>query len=384
MKTHMEDKERENQHPLPSPIPSDGNMTDLFCVIGQLGNGGTERQLFLFLQSLDRTRFRPRVIVSGKEGGIWENRIRQLNVNIDFLGTGLPILKLAKFYLLVRKYRPAVIFSWSFFTNGFWLASGPSVRFIGSLRQSLAYSKIELNRLRFRINLSVKSLVVNSPSIIEELHGESFPDQNIHLVNNIYIPVLKADRKPKEEIRRAFGIPTDAIVILGVGRDSPSKDFPFFVNVLKRVLTDDRRTHAWIIGTGGPVQKDEIRRLGLTDRFTLSGEIPDARTVMHAADIFFLSSRCEGFANVLLEATDAGCAIVSTGVNGVYDFFQDANGVEAWIVTHGNVDEAADRIGTLVKNSMMRDAFASGAKKRLTRFSREESMKTYLEVIDGK
>ena len=70
----------------------------IICLIGQLGNGGTERQLYLFLKHLDHVKFKPMVVVSSKSGGSrWEKQIREeLSVPVKFLGDLPKAAKLAK------------------------------------------------------------------------------------------------------------------------------------------------------------------------------------------------------------------------------------------------------------------------------------------------
>ena len=52
------------------------------------------------------------------------------------------------------------------------------------------------------------------------------------------------------------------------------------------------------------------------DRATVSRLLP-------VADIFFLSSKIEGFSNILLEAIDADCIILTTDVQGIRDLTAD-------------------------------------------------------------
>ncbi|MFA6294383.1 MAG: hypothetical protein WC637_21515 [Victivallales bacterium] len=84
----------------------------LICLIGQLGNGGSEKQLFLFLKYLDRSKINPVVIVSSCSGtNKWENSIKALSVPVIFLKRKSRISKLLEFRALASKLKPDMIFS---------------------------------------------------------------------------------------------------------------------------------------------------------------------------------------------------------------------------------------------------------------------------------
>jgi hypothetical protein len=112
-----------------------GGPRRIAVMIGQLGQGGSERQLYFFLAHCDRTRWAPTLYVSG-ELGPWEEPIRALGVPVVLL-TGSPLAKLRRFRAACRAERPACFFSWSSYTNGFGLALlGTGVRRIGSFRNA--------------------------------------------------------------------------------------------------------------------------------------------------------------------------------------------------------------------------------------------------------
>lgn len=356
-------------------------MTMLFCVIGQLGNGGTERQMYLFLKYLDRERFHPFVIVSGDREGIWTEQIRDLEVEMMFLDKLPSILKLAKFRYLVMKHKPDKIFSWSFFTNAFNIVRGRS-DFIGSLRQQLDYTKKEISARRVKLGLDVSRIVVNSSFLRDELLAENVPENRIHVVHNIYERIDKSDRKTRQEIRAAYGIPQDAVVIGGVGRDSPSKDFPFFVDSVEKLLKSGKQVHALIVGSAGLAQRENVKNKGIDVHFTLPGEIPDAKKILHAADIFFLSSRSEGLANVLFEAVDAGCACVSTDVGGVRDLLGSDDDQSGFIIDNGDLDGAVKTLTQLINDPDLRETMAGKAEKRLQLFDKQVSMDKYYQVLE--
>ena len=105
-------------------------------MIGQLGQGGSERQLYIFLSHCDRTRWSPVVYVSG-ELGAWEAPIRALGIPVILLH-GNPIAKMWRFRSACRRADTKCFFSWSSYTNAYGLTLiGGDVRRIGSFRNAV-------------------------------------------------------------------------------------------------------------------------------------------------------------------------------------------------------------------------------------------------------
>ena len=55
-----------------------------------------------------------------------------------------------------------------------------------------------------------------------------------------------------------------------------------------------------------------MRALGLTDRVSLPGNVPNPLRYFARADVFAMTSLFEGLGNVLIEAMMCGCSLVAT------------------------------------------------------------------------
>ena len=102
-------------------------------------------------------------------------------------------------------------------------------------------------------------------------------------------------------------------VILGIGRLAPQKDFSMLLKAFAKVAKT-RDLHLVVLGQGPEhdLLVEESRALGLADRVFFVGFVPNPQAYLRRARIFALSSRNEGFAMALIEAMEAGIAIVST------------------------------------------------------------------------
>src|ERR1044072_3699236 len=116
----------------------------LLYVVGQLGPGGLERQLYLLLQTMDRDRYRPEVVVwNYHEDETYVEPLRALNIPVHFFLCQSGFAKLNAFRRLVTRLEPEVIHSYTFYTNfaARWAALGGKVIFAGLAAGGFFYGK---------------------------------------------------------------------------------------------------------------------------------------------------------------------------------------------------------------------------------------------------
>lgn len=102
-------------------------------------------------------------------------------------------------------------------------------------------------------------------------------------------------------------------LILCVGTLKAVKDHALLVEAFAR-LPDDLHATLCILGEGelrGALEA-QVRGLGLQGRVLLPGYRADPYPYYRQADLFVLSSRHEGFGNVIVEALECGVPVVST------------------------------------------------------------------------
>ncbi len=102
-------------------------------------------------------------------------------------------------------------------------------------------------------------------------------------------------------------------VVLGVGRLAPQKDFAMLLRAFAD-LASSRDLHLIILGEGPERASLEAqaKALGVSGRVFFPGFVDDPEAYARRARVFALSSRNEGFPGALIEALEAGRAIVST------------------------------------------------------------------------
>jgi glycosyltransferase involved in cell wall biosynthesis len=136
-------------------------------------------------------------------------------------------------------------------------------------------------------------------------------------ITTLYNPTITPDfaarlREPCDHPWLAPGAPP---VVLSIGRLAHQKDFPTLIRAFARVRQDPP-ARLLIGGKGSPAQADRIyelaSELGVRDRVEVLGFVRNPLPYMARAAVFALSSRFEGFPNVLLEALACGTPVVST------------------------------------------------------------------------
>lgn len=351
-------------------------------VIGQLTQHGSERQLYMFLAACDLTRWAPVVYVSS-ELGFWEGPIRELGIPVVLL-RGNPLAKMWQFRAAAIAQNAKCFFSWSSYTNGFGLAlMGCNVRRIGSFRNALfADLPTRFRWLWSWMSLAgISTVVCNSRETKTQLAGRHGSGKEVvYVPNAVEIFAPEQVRAWREEWRARLGLRDDAVLVLGVGRLAPEKQFARFIDVIAQVCRqlpieavvagDD---HGYLSGL-----RTKTARLGLQKVIRFVGGMPDARELMCAGDIFLLTSDHEGMPNVVLEAMAAGVPCVATRVNSIGDLIE--HGVTGFVATH-NVDELVQHVVRLAGDTGLRRAFGARARAAIMLGYRQEQIAPQLWAL---
>nr|WP_315231407.1 glycosyltransferase [uncultured Albidiferax sp.] len=149
------------------------------------------------------------------------------------------------------------------------------------------------------------------------------PADKVRVVGN-GVDLGKFHALPQVESRQALGLPLDAPVLVSVGGLCERKGFHRVIACLpdlKKVFPAIR-----FLVVGGPSAEGDwtvqlhkqVADLGLQDVVHFLGALPPdkLKLPLSAANVFVLSTRNEGWANVFLEAMACGLPVVTTDVGG--------------------------------------------------------------------
>jgi len=152
--------------------------------------------------------------------------------------------------------------------------------------------------------------------------------------------------------------------ILSVGSLTEKKDHLFLLKSLKDANFD---FHLNVAGEGSlrSLLENFIKQNNMLNKITLLGNLEKEKLnqAYLKSDIFILSSKWEGFPNVLLEAMSCGLPVVSTEVSGAEDLIED--GKSGFLVPSGNKEKLAEVISKLAKDYSLREKIGKGARERV-------------------
>jgi glycosyltransferase involved in cell wall biosynthesis len=159
----------------------------------------------------------------------------------------------------------------------------------------------------------ISRAVAVSAGVAEELVSlAGLAPENVVTINNPVIGPEFLCRSQEGAEHRWFG-PGQRPVFVTAGRLVTQKDHQ---TMLKALALHRQRHDSKLIMLGtGPLEA-ELRalaaELGINDSVDFAGFRPNALPFLRQADAFLLSSRCEGFGNVIVEAMGCGTPVIST------------------------------------------------------------------------
>ena len=296
------------------PLQSDNTRA---FVLPDIRGGGAERVMLTLATELAQFGYAPHLILARAGGALMADAQRAgfsiTDLNADRLrGVAAPLRH------WLRENQPAALIPamWPLTSIAVWAARGTGVPVIttdhatlsdqyahnGALHWLALRASIRATYPRARANVSVSA---GSARDLERLGR--LPANRVKVIHN---PVTR----PDPNTGRAVWPANARHRILAVGSLRWQKDFPTLLRAF-RLLLDQGCDGELVILGDGPDRKAlsaMLQPLGLIDRVTMPGFTPDTGTYYASADLFALSSRSEGFANVIVEALSHGLPVVAT------------------------------------------------------------------------
>jgi glycosyltransferase involved in cell wall biosynthesis len=330
-------------------------------IIVGLNIGGAELMLKRLVKShQDADRFRCFVISLGAVGPVGL-QLRALGVEVHALNmrrlwdVPMSILLLVR---LLRQQRPNIIQTWMYHAD---LLGGLAARMAGyknviwGIRTTdvAAGNSRAITRVRWlcaRLSHWIPNTIVCAAAASRRAHVELgyCADRMVVVPNGFDLARLQATPAQVAELRLECGFASDAVVIGTLGRFNVVKDQYNFVRAAGLLARHHLGARFLMVGRDCDVGNDKlmdwINATGCANRFVLLGERSDAPVCLSAMDVFCLSSRTEGFPNVVGEAMVMRKACVVTDV-GDAAYLLGNCGV---VVPKENADALAEGMAKLV------------------------------------
>ena len=150
--------------------------------------------------------------------------------------------------------------------------------------------------------------------------------------------------------------------ILAVGRLTTQKGFDILIRAFSLSMSEIEDWNLIIVGDGEERKNLEklSRDLNIEQRIKFTGNKTTPEDYMSRAGIYVLSSRCEGFPNVLLEAMAMGAPVISSNCkSGPTDIITE--GHNGLIFNVDDITGLSKAIIRLVKDVNLRKAFSDNS-----------------------
>ena len=308
---------------MPTGKAGSASLAPLAFFIPGLNGGGAQRVFVTLVNTLVNMTDHPIHLVTSREGGAFADLVdeRVVRVVLGQKRVSLSVLPLARY---IRSERPAAMISTLDYSNVIFLvatmfANVPLRKVVREANVipdqfSSAWNKGASHVLRFLMRLLYRradDVIIITKDVERSLvrHRIASVDRMRRIPNPVIVNTV-AERVSKR------GAPPGGKFILAIGRLTYQKGFDVLIRAFANL--GDRDIRLVILGTG-PLEaelRSLARKNGVTERVLFPGFVQNPRDYLRAAALFVLSSRWEGFSNVLTEALATGTPIVSSDCPG--------------------------------------------------------------------
>lgn len=333
------------------------------------------------------------VYVMPKAGGPFLGELSRKVWLID-LGTASRIRSAIRLALLLRRERPeAIIASHTFGVNAAVAARSIAridTQVIGVQHNVLSevcrHGSIKMRLLMPPI---VRATYPKANALVAVSHGvakDLFVMTGIPAERIVVIPSTTITRSIEQRAAEKSGhvwLDSKATpVILAVGDLRTVKDYATLLRAFVRVRRV-RAARLIVLGEGSERGRLETltNELGLEDDVSFPGHKANPYAYMARADLLVLSSKHEGFGNVLVEAMACGCPVVSTDCpHGPREIL--ASGRHGELVPVGDSFKMAEAIHSSLDNSESAWTRRRRLRERAAEFSVDAAATKYLHLIN--
>lgn len=328
-------------------------------IISGLGQGGAEAVLFRLTTSPGMDASVQQEVLSMTDEGVYGERMREAGIRVHTLGMQPGRMGWRDFQALRRRIEfigPDVVQTWMYHAN---LAGGLAARLCGiravvwgirnagsSLSLISRSARLAL-RLGARLSGLLPAVTVSCAEDAAQRHiALGYRRDRMEVIANGYdLSRFSPDPEAGLAQRRRWGVDGSMTLLACVARWDPLKDHANLIRALAKARGAAQRPfRCALVGRGMTPDNAElmalIRAEGMDDWILPLGPTDDVAAVMNAADIHVLSSRAEGFPNVVAEAMACGTPCVVTDVGDAALIVGDTG----WVATPESADALADAI----------------------------------------
>ncbi|MDO4225463.1 MAG: glycosyltransferase [Bergeyella zoohelcum] len=350
----------------------------ILFILPDLEAGGAERIVTTIANHLPREKFIPKIMLLRKQGYYLEF----LKDDVEIIDLKTPRIRhsLLPIFREIRKQNPSLVFSGFGEVNAYmalFIRLFPKTKFIAR-ETNVVSEHIQRKEIKFfyKFYNNYDKIIAQSDDMMKDL-VENFKirENKIVKINNpVDFDFIEQKLKISE---RPTTFDTDYKNVVAIGNLSSRKGFDNLLKVFSHLKNEKIKLH--ILGDGR--DKEMLHQmktdLGL-DNVVFHGQQKNPYQFLKFADLFILSSRYEGFPNVLLEAGACGTyALANDCPGGIREIVEPkVNGEIADIEQH---KEFAEKIKQILTENYDENKVKNAIKNR---FSKEIILQKYEQILE--
>jgi glycosyltransferase involved in cell wall biosynthesis len=214
---------------------------------------------------------------------------------------------------------------------------------------------------------------------------DAYRSTRITVIHNGIEPKRFTRRHDPQVAKRRLNLPSDAFVLVSLGRLEPAKGYEDLIRALPAIAHSVPSVEL-VIGGQGFLKENLLQlaeSLGVRGRLHFPGFMKDVRDILEGADLYVQPSLCETLGYGLLEALAMSLPAVITNVGGMAEVVE--SGSNGLAVPVNNPEALAAAVIRLAKDSTTRLHFGVVGQRRVeSAFSiaamREQTFELYSRV----
>lgn len=349
----------------------------IIFILPDLETGGAERIVTTIANHLDREKFDPKIMLLRKEGGYLDF----LKEDVEVIDLKTPRIRHSLKPILkeIRRRKPDIVFSGFGEVNAYlalFIKLFPKTKFIAR-ETNVVSQHVTRKEIKFfyKFYNNYHKIICQSDDMQNDLvENFKIKKEKIIKINNpvdfAFINEKLANSTKPESYKEDFKN------VVAIGNLSARKGFDNLLKVFSHLKNEKIKLH--ILGDGR--DKELLHQmksdLGL-ENVLFHGQQKNPYQYLKFADLFILSSRYEGFPNVLLEAGACGTySLVNNCPGGITEIIQPK--INGEIGDIENQEKFADKIVSILAEKHDSEAIRNSIRSR---FSKEIILEKYEKLL---
>ena len=222
------------------------------------------------------------------------------------------------------------------------------------------------------------------------------PDRILHIPNGVDLDRFANGKLSKVEVCAKLGLPSDAKIILTIGRYEPRKGQEVLIKAMPRILERIEQARLVIIGKKTEALNGLITSLGLQDKVCLAGTFSPPNVLLNdgqdgnepdwlaeccrQSNVYVSASideGAEGLSLALLEGMASALPVVATDISGNKDVV--VSGKNGYLVEPGNPDDLSEALIRVLSDEPKRLHMCEESQNIVSDYSWEKVAKRYID-----